>query len=503
MEPLFDLIKKMSAPEKGYYKKFISPGKKNEKNVGELLFDAIDKMDEYDETIIRKKFRNEKFITYLPVAKQQLHDNLLRALANYHADTTVYQTIDNLLLQANVVFQKSLIPAYRRLLHKAKELSIESEYFSRLGDILEREYHDAISQVPSKEKEERIERLNNEVEECSKKELNLRQYIYLYARQMSITAESYQIRDKEIERRHHEIMEHPLMQHESCALSVKAKLYYYHNRFIYYSVFHREKEAYETARQMLASCESSVVYTRHEPFPFLTAYLYVLNGAYRNNDMQAMGQYLVQLRGLTFDIESARIAQFMYYMKNALFYYSYLHDEKQFMALIPEADTTLKKLNYIIRKDYLLVIFDHIALGLMKFGRYAEAIDWLELYRNKFRNNVRYDLQTAMHFHLLVAHYELGNYTLVQNLIVPVYRFIVRNGQNSKVEKLALRTFRKLSGAVVAAEHPALLQKLKDELTATQAAEVSQQNKDLYIFLLEFIESKLARKKYHEYLTAR
>ncbi|MFN8322186.1 MAG: hypothetical protein U0T74_05960 [Chitinophagales bacterium] len=501
MEPLFDLIKKMDAAEKGYFKKFSSIGKKHEKNVGELLFEAIDKMKVYDESGIRKKYRNEKFITYLPVAKQQLHEQILRALSNYHGDTTIYQTIDNLLMQANVLFQKSLIPSYRKLLFRAKELALESEYFSRLGDILEREFHDAVSQTPSPEKDARIEKLYEEIEVVNKQELNLRQYIYLYARQMSITSESYQIRDKAIEKRHLEIMKHPIMQNESCALSVKARLYFYHNSFIYHSVFHQEKEAYATAQKMLVTCQSSIIYTKHEPFPYLTAYLYVLNGAYRNNDLPAMEKYLEQLRNLSFDIESARTAQFMYYMKNALFYYSQIKNEEAFLRLVNEADETLKKLNYNIRKDYLLVIFDHIALGLMKFGKYTEAIDWLELYRNKFRGNVRYDLQTSMHFHLLVAHYELGNYTLVQNLIVPVYRFIVRTGQQSKFEKLALRTFRKISDPIMIKEHPELLEKLKQKLNATHTDEVSNQNKDLSIFLLEFIESKLQKKKYHEYLS--
>lgn len=503
MDLLFDLIKKMDAAEKGYFKKFSSIGKKHEKNVGEILFDAIDKMKEYDETLIRKKYRNEKFISYLPVAKQQLHEQILRALANFHGETTIYQTVDSLLTQAQVLFQKSLIPSYRKLLFRAKELAEESEYFSRLGDILEKEFHDVTSQIPSKEKDERIEKLNTEIEVVSKKELNLRHYIYLYARQMSITSESYQIRDVEIEKRHREIMEHPLMQQEEGALSVKAKLYFYHNKFIYHSVFHEEKEAYATAQKMLATCESSVIYTKHEPFPFLTAYLYVLNGAYRNNDLAAMEKYLTQLRALKFDIESARTAQFMYYMKNALFYFSETKNEKEFIALVKEADETLQQLNYNIRKDYLLVIFDHMALGLIKFGKYAQAIDWLELYRNKFRNNLRYDLQTAMHFHLLIAHYELGNYELVQNLIVPVYRFIVRTGQQGKFEKLALRTFRKIANPLVAKEHPELLEKLKNELTTNNKEKVTEQNKDLSVLLLDFIESKLQKKKYHEYLIAK
>lgn len=108
-----------------------------------------------------------------------------------------------------------------------------------------------------------------------------------------------------------------------------------------------------------------------------------------------------------------------------------------------------------------------------------------------------------MLFHLLAAHYELGNYELVNNLIVPVYRFIVKTGQQSAFEKLALRTIRRISNFQNVREHKTALEGMKAELNAMMKSDVIDRNKDLYIFLNDFIDSKLLGKAYHDYLNSK
>ncbi len=503
MEPVFDLIKKMNAAEKGYFKKFSSIAKRNGKNVGELIFTAIEKMEAYDEEALKRKFRKEKFVSYLPVAKIQLQEQILNAMVNYHAETTIYQQVDKLYNEAAFLLQKNVTHLYKKYLQKAIALAESCEYFTRLADLLEKEIHDAVQMRPSAEKDRRIEELYERMETANQKTSNLQTYVYLYARQMNLTSQSYQIRDKEIEQKHLAIVQHPVMADESRALSIKAKLYFYHNWFIYYSVFYRETEAYSTAVKMLQLCESSSIYTEHEPYPYLTAYLYTINGAYRTGDLQSMGKYIAQLGKLQFKIEAANTVRNMYYFKNALFYFSEIKNENRFLTLAEEAAVVLREMGRQFRRDYILVIINHAALGLMKFGRYDKAIEWLELYRNNHRYPIRYDIQVCMLFHLLAAHYETDNYELVNNLIVPVYRFIVKTGQQSAFEKLALRTIRRISNFQNVREHKTALERMKAELDAMMKSDVIDRNKDLYIFLNDFIESKLLGKAYHDYLNSR
>ena len=54
MDYLHQLIKSMSAPEKGYYKKYTSTQGKHDYLI---LFDAIASMEEYDEKKLRRKIQ--------------------------------------------------------------------------------------------------------------------------------------------------------------------------------------------------------------------------------------------------------------------------------------------------------------------------------------------------------------------------------------------------------------------------------------------------------------
>lgn len=54
----------MSKPEKRYFKVFSSRHVIGDQNNYQILFDAIDKLAEYDESKLMKKFENEAFINH-------------------------------------------------------------------------------------------------------------------------------------------------------------------------------------------------------------------------------------------------------------------------------------------------------------------------------------------------------------------------------------------------------------------------------------------------------
>ena len=75
---LFQPIKSLSSSEKGYVKKYCT---KNEAGAAYLKpLDAIDKQEKYDEDALKKKFRKEKFVNQLSVAKNYLIKAILKSL---------------------------------------------------------------------------------------------------------------------------------------------------------------------------------------------------------------------------------------------------------------------------------------------------------------------------------------------------------------------------------------------------------------------------------------
>lgn len=67
-DDLFQLIRSLSKSEKRHFKLSVSPYGGEKKYL--LLFDAIDAQKDYDETELRERFRDEKFIRQFNVAKR-------------------------------------------------------------------------------------------------------------------------------------------------------------------------------------------------------------------------------------------------------------------------------------------------------------------------------------------------------------------------------------------------------------------------------------------------
>ena len=69
-DKVFQLIRSLSKAEKRYFKVYTSK-QAGDKNNHQLLFDAIDKQKEYDETALKKSLKNPTLVRSLPIAKNR------------------------------------------------------------------------------------------------------------------------------------------------------------------------------------------------------------------------------------------------------------------------------------------------------------------------------------------------------------------------------------------------------------------------------------------------
>jgi hypothetical protein len=84
-DDLYRLIKSLNKSEKGYFKKFAAKNEVGSKQNYIVLFDAIDRMEEYDEERLRVSLKKESFIKQLPVYKVYLFNLILKSLSLYGA----------------------------------------------------------------------------------------------------------------------------------------------------------------------------------------------------------------------------------------------------------------------------------------------------------------------------------------------------------------------------------------------------------------------------------
>ena len=54
------------------------------------LFDAINKMEEYDEDILKRKLKKETFVKHLSAEKRYLYQAILKSIRNFRGDQSIF-----------------------------------------------------------------------------------------------------------------------------------------------------------------------------------------------------------------------------------------------------------------------------------------------------------------------------------------------------------------------------------------------------------------------------
>src|SRR6267142_1937416 len=122
---LFELIRSLTPAEKRHFIGSLPP-EKNSRNY-RRLFVAVEKLNEYDEAIIKKKFKGERFINQLHVLKSYLHESILKSLRNYHSSSSIAIRLKNLLKNIEIYFDKELFDQCALEIQKAERIACKYE----------------------------------------------------------------------------------------------------------------------------------------------------------------------------------------------------------------------------------------------------------------------------------------------------------------------------------------------------------------------------------------
>ncbi|MBK8109114.1 MAG: hypothetical protein IPK46_01630 [Saprospiraceae bacterium] len=134
---LFALIKSLKPTEKRYFTLsagLMTPAKKNNYL---RLFEVLDAMDSYDESLLKTKYRKEAFAKNLAVYKSQLFDSILASLRNYNEENIEEWDIRKDLYKIQLLAQKGLDKDCEAAIHKTKQKAWQYELYHILLEILD------------------------------------------------------------------------------------------------------------------------------------------------------------------------------------------------------------------------------------------------------------------------------------------------------------------------------------------------------------------------------
>ena len=159
------------------------------------------------------------------------------------------------------------------------------------------------------------------------------------------------------------------------------------------------------------------------------------------------------------------------------------------IKLVPHIEEKLKEYELYLDRHRVLVFYYKFASLYFGSGDYETTIDYLNKIIN-WKMDLRTDLQCYSRLLHLIAHYELGNYDLLEFLIKSVYRFMGKMESLSLVEEEIFKFLRqsfRVTTKGLQPEFEKLLEKLK-KLERNQF----ETRAFVYLDVISWLESKIS-----------
>ncbi len=490
-DAIFQLVKSLEKSEKRNFKLYV---KRNSATVDLKiirLFDALDKMTEYDEEALLRKDKSLKK-QQLSNMKAHLYRQILASLRLLNNDDNIDIQLHEQMDYARLLYNKGLYLQSLRLLERIKEHAKQHNQLTFLLQVLFFEKKIEALHI-TRSIQDRAQHLTDEVNEVNERLIRVSQLSNL-----SLQLYSWYIRNGHARNEKDEIAVKQFFD-SSLSFDVQQVSFFYEKLYLYQSycwyAFIRQDFLlyYRYAQKWVALFEKEPYMIDVETAHYIKGLHNLLGAHFDLQNYQKFDETLAQFEAF------ACSAIITHNENNLIQVFVYLHIaklNKHFMEgtfteglnLVPVIEQNLEEYFIYLDRHRVLVFYYKIASLYFGSGAYEKAVDYLNKIIN-WKVDLRTDLQCYARLLHLIAHYELGNYAILEYLTKSVYRFMAKMENLSIVEEEIFSFIRhtfSLTPRQLKPEFEKLLDKLRRlEKNRTEARAFA------YLDIISWLESKI------------
>jgi hypothetical protein len=434
-DTLFQLIKSLEKSEKRNFKLFV---KRN--SSGDLkfiqLFDALDGMKEYDEAALFKKNKAIKK-QQLSNIKAHLYKQILASLRIIRDENNIDIQLHEQMDYARILYNKGLYLQSLKLLDKMKETAKAHHQLTYLQQVLFFEKKIEALFI-TRSIRNRADQLTEESEEVGEKLSTINQLSNLSLQLYSWYIQHGHARNQKDFDDLKYYFESNLPKGIKNDSSFYEKLYFYQS-FTWYAFIRQDFLQYYRYTQKWVDLFDEYPMMLAAETAMYTKGMHNLMGAHFNLlDHEKLKESIRKFEAF------AKLPIITNNENNRILTYVYLYTAKlnlcflqgnftKGLKLVPFLEKMLKEYGLYLDKHRVLVFYYKIASLYFGSGDNEKAIDYLNKIINE-KADLRTDLQCYARLLHLIAHYELGNFELLEYLIKSVYRYMAKMQNLSKVE---------------------------------------------------------------------
>lgn len=412
---IFQLIRSMTPSEKRYFKRHYS----SERSLTTILFDFINKMDVYDEDLVKENFKGTKLAKNLKVYKVQLADLLLKSLTSYYNKKSIKSKIRIGVEEVEILMDKGLYDLAENKLKKVKALCLKYEEYGQMFSILMLEVHlnyfykiRRISQYPI------FEEINEQTEVL--KNIFRLQHIS-FELSDKINSELTESISKKHLLSYDKILKEELKKSENNKRSFQEQYYLYISLAKLNSVNSNDvQNEYKFKKKTIELFDNYAHLTETHPRLYWAALYNYLQSCFRLKKFEELEKGIETLKEFTPKYPSTERNLIFIYLLETNYYYK----QKKYNEIINSLEELTKKHIKKYRQETELstmYLYTYFAITYMILNKPQKVHYYLRRLHLAAKNSPPVYSQS---FDLLelISHYETNDYNLIQNLIVSYRR---------------------------------------------------------------------------------
>jgi hypothetical protein len=494
-DALFQLIQSLERSEKRNFKLYM---KRNSAS-GDLkvvqLFDGLEKMKEYDEEqlLLKNPALQKQQLSNL---KAHLYHEILASLRLLKQDENIDLQLHEQLDFARLLYNKGLYLQSLKILDRVKDHARSNNQVTYLLQVLFLEKKIEALHI-TRSMQDRAEKLSAEADEVIARLGLIGQLSNLSLQLYSWYIKNGHARNIADTEAVDAFLKHDaILQMKDCK-GFYERLYLYQclcwhafitqNLLLYYRYCQKWVDLFDADPKMIEIETALYIKGMHN---LMSAHFDLKNYQKFNETIQSFEQFI--LTPVIEQNQNNQIQTFVYLNTAKLNKHFMEGTFTKGLELVPFIEEKLKEYELFLDRHRVLVFYYKIASLYFGSGDNERSIDYLNKIIN-WKVDLRTDIQCYARLLHLIAHYELGNYDLLEYLLKSVYRFMYKMQNLSTVEE-------KIFGFLKSSFHLSPKQ-LKPQfemlLAALKPLEKSrlESRAFMYLDIISWLESKIEHKQ--------
>lgn len=490
-DALFQLVKSLKKSEKRNFKLYVQRNSAGEDFKITQLFDAIDKMSEYDEAQLLKKNKSIKK-KQLSNTKALLYRQILSSLRLIKNENNIDIQLHEQLDHARILYNQGLYLQSLKVLDRIKE---QARAYNQVTYVLQALFFEQKIEGLhiTRSMRDRAEQLAAEVDDVN-------DHLSLIGSLSNLSLELYSwyikhghARNEKDEKAVREFFEQHLPPDLSRCTGFYEKLYLYQSYtwyafigqdfLLYYRYAQKWVDLFERESFMIGIETAHYIKGMHN---LLGAHFDLLNYPKFIDTLEEFEQFYES--ETVQENDNNRIQTFVYLCISKINKHFIDGTFTEGLQLVPYIEEKLREYDLYLDRHRILVFYYKFASLYFGSGDYENAIKHLNKIIN-WKVNLRTDLQCYSRLLHLIAHYELGNYQLLEYLIKSVYRFMAKMENLSLVEEEIFKFLRKSFKLTPRQLRPEFA-RLLEELRAYEKNRF-ETRAFVYLDIISWLESKI------------